>query len=166
MQRLAEERLKFWLSCSRNALLIEGARQVGKTYLVHQFIHERKVPSLEINFLLQKDYLNALKRATSIKDMVRLFSLFFSEQLIKGESVIEIDGKILPIEVKSGKDFKKHQALDKFIEEKEFKVEEGYVLSNNNIVKEGKITYLPIYMTMFIKKPKPKDVFLKKIEGL
>lgn len=447
MKRLAEERLKSWLDNSKTALLIDGARQVGKTYLIRKFIQETKISSLEINFLLQRDNLNALKRATSIQEMVRLFSLFSSEPLLKGKSivfldeiqeypeiitlvkglvdegsfryvlsgsllgltfrqvssypvgyierftlypmtfyefviankvkeenlkylqdcfekktpveptihekmmelfryylvtggmpevvdaylsnsplvkmefiqqsimdaykidftkyekqekrlkileiynnipaqlakqdtrfifsylqkglkfdryedsfnwlkdsgttipvyvvdhiqspfivsqatnvfklfyndvglftstysfkakenllnpdntlsngslyenyvaeellgnglktfyykskkigevdfVIEINGKILPIEVKSGKDFKKHQALDKFLEEKEFQVDEGYVLSNNNILKEGKITYLPIYMTMFIKEPKPKEVFLKRIEGI
>lgn len=64
--------------------------------------------------------------------------------------VIEHNGKVLPLEVKSGKDYERHSALDRVLSIEEYGIEEAYVLSNANVKRKGKITYLPIYMIMFI----------------
>lgn len=56
-----------------------------------------------------------------------------------------LKGKILPIEVKSGKDYKRHNALSNLLEEKAYALEEGFVLCEANIKKEGRTTYLPVY---------------------
>ena len=64
--------------------------------------------------------------------------------------VVERDGYSLPIEVKSGKDYKHHSALDNLLGDGNYPISEAYVLSNGNLQVEGKITYLPIYMTMFL----------------
>ena len=58
--------------------------------------------------------------------------------------IIERDDKPIPIEVKSGKDYKKHKALDHLLEKYSF--DEVYVLSANNVEIEGNILYYPIYM--------------------
>ncbi|MCR5211605.1 MAG: AAA family ATPase [Lachnospiraceae bacterium] len=58
--------------------------------------------------------------------------------------IIERDDKPIPIEVKSGKDYKKHKALDHLLEKYTF--DEVYVLSANNVEIEGNILYYPIYM--------------------
>nr|WP_302592223.1 AAA family ATPase [uncultured Marvinbryantia sp.] len=66
--------------------------------------------------------------------------------------VIELDGKVLPIEVKSGKDYKKHCALENVLADVNYQVEQAYIFSDYNVeVKEQKI-YLPVYMIMFLKK--------------
>lgn len=65
--------------------------------------------------------------------------------------VIELDGKVLPIEVKSGKDYKKHSALCNVLSNKDYDIEHGYILSNNNVSIKDRRIYLPIYMIMFIK---------------
>ena len=58
----------------------------------------------------------------------------------------------IPIEVKSGKDYTVHSALDKFISNKDYNIRKAYVLSNeqNVFIKDG-ITYIPIYYVMFFK---------------
>lgn len=58
----------------------------------------------------------------------------------------------IPIEVKSGKDYTVHIALDKFISNKDYNIRKAYVLSNeqNVFIKDG-ITYIPIYYVMFFK---------------
>ena len=58
--------------------------------------------------------------------------------------VIERDDKIIPIEVKSGKSYKKHAALNSLLEKEQ--LEEAYVLSTYNVEQEGKVIYLPLYM--------------------
>ena len=58
---------------------------------------------------------------------------------------------VLPIEVKSGKDYKNFRALPKLLEDPNYKMSIGYVFSNERIVKEDKkIRYYPIYFVMFI----------------
>ncbi len=57
----------------------------------------------------------------------------------------------VPIEVKSGKDYSIHSALNKFISNADYNVNKAYVLSNNREIKvDGKIVYIPIYFIMFI----------------
>ena len=65
--------------------------------------------------------------------------------------VIKIDDKLLPIEVKSGKNYLRHNALKNVIENKDYEIEKAYVLYNENIKRVGNIVYLPIYLMMFIK---------------
>lgn len=64
--------------------------------------------------------------------------------------VIEHDGEVLPIEVKSGKDYKKHSALAQVMQNENYNLNEAVVFSNSNVERDGKITYLPIYMLMFL----------------
>ncbi len=64
--------------------------------------------------------------------------------------VIEYNDCVCPIEVKSGKDYTKHSALDNVINNKDYNVKNAFVLSNYNVSIDGKIVYLPIYMVMFI----------------
>lgn len=58
----------------------------------------------------------------------------------------------IPIEVKSGKDYKIHSALNKFLSNKDYNIKKAYVFSNEpEIYTENNITYLPIYYVMFLK---------------
>lgn len=65
--------------------------------------------------------------------------------------VIERGGKVLPIEVKSGKYYHRHRALSNIMEDSPYQLEKALVLTNDNLVKEGGIVYAPIYMTMFLR---------------
>ena len=66
--------------------------------------------------------------------------------------VIETNGKVLPIEIKSGKDYYRHNAMDNCLGITEYGIEEGYVFCNGNVENKGKVTYFPIYMLMFLQK--------------
>ena len=58
---------------------------------------------------------------------------------------------ILPIEVKSGKDYTVHSALNKLLNDETYNINKGYVLSNEReVIVKDKIIYLPIYYVMFI----------------
>lgn len=81
--------------------------------------------------------------------------------------VIELDGEILPIEVKSGKDYKKHSALNNVMKTPSYPIREGIVFYNGNIRKEGKILYLPIYMVACLKNQVPdKLIYKPDLSGL
>ena len=66
--------------------------------------------------------------------------------------VIELKGQILPLEVKSGKDYSIHRALSNIMECEEYNLSEAIVFNNDNLKVEGKIIYAPIYMIMFLEK--------------
>lgn len=81
--------------------------------------------------------------------------LFYYDNRNNGEVDFLIDDydslSAVPIEVKSGKDYTVHSALDKFVSNDDYNVKQAYVLSNNReIVSDGKITYMPIYYVMFM----------------
>jgi predicted AAA+ superfamily ATPase len=69
--------------------------------------------------------------------------------------VIEQGGKVLPIEIKSGKDYTYHHALSNIMDYEEYNLEEALVLNNGNLSVEGRITYAPVYMVMFLEKYGP-----------
>ena len=65
--------------------------------------------------------------------------------------IVEQSGKTLPIEVKSGKVYNKHSALNNLMNTKEYGIEEAFIFTNDNVKIEGKLNYLPIYMVMFLR---------------
>ncbi len=66
--------------------------------------------------------------------------------------VMEFSGRVLPIEVKSGKDYEVHRALTNIMDCEDYHLSEAIVLGNSNLYKKGNIVYAPIYMVMFLEK--------------
>lgn len=75
--------------------------------------------------------------------------------------VIEFNGKVLPIEVKSGKDYEIHCALSNIMDCEEYNLHEAVVFNNDNLRVAGKIVYTPIYMVMFLEKDSTAPTFYK-----
>lgn len=83
------------------------------------------------------------------------FNLYYYDNRSKGEVDYLIDDydslSAIPIEVKSGKDYTVHSALNSFVKNDDYHVKKAIVLSNaREITTNGKITYLPIYDVMFL----------------
>lgn len=81
--------------------------------------------------------------------------LFYYDNKKNGEVDFIIDDYhdlcLLPIEVKSGRDYTIHSALSKMISTEDYHIQAGIVFSNNGeIYTKEKITYLPIYFVMFL----------------
>lgn len=68
--------------------------------------------------------------------------------------LVEMEGKVVPIEVKSGKAYKAHKSLDNFMKISDYHIEKAYVLSVANMEQEGSVVYLPIYMCYLLKERK------------
>lgn len=80
--------------------------------------------------------------------------LFYYDNRSKGEVDYLIDDydslSTVPIEVKSGKDYTVHSALNTFVRNEDYHVKKAYVVSNERTVTQnGKIIYIPIYYIMF-----------------
>lgn len=82
------------------------------------------------------------------------FDLFYYNNKKRGEVdfIIEDGIEIIPIEVKSGKDYKRHIALDNLLSNSEYDIKKAYTLCNGNVEVVDNRIYILIYMIMFIKK--------------
>ena len=80
------------------------------------------------------------------------FRLYYYNSKKFGELdfIIEYEGKVLPIEVKSGKAYQRHSALNNIMDISNYTIEEAFVLSNYNVEVKDNVVYYPIYMLMFI----------------
>lgn len=84
------------------------------------------------------------------------YKLFYYDNRSKGEVDYLIDDydslSAVPIEVKSGKDYTVHSALNNFVQNEDYNIKKAFVVSNERTVTtKGKITYIPIYYIMFFK---------------
>lgn len=82
------------------------------------------------------------------------YELYYYDNKKNGEVDFLIDDadnlSNIPLEVKSGKDYTVHSALDKFLSISEYNIKRAYVLSNEQrVYTEDGITYIPIYYVMF-----------------
>lgn len=97
------------------------------------------------------------------------FDVYFCKKKNIGELdfVIEMDGKIVPIEVKSGKAYKVHKALDNYRNVSDYHMEKAYVFSVGNIEMDGNVIYLPIYMCYLLKEQQLEKMIVNlDIDGL
>ena len=98
------------------------------------------------------------------------WSLYYFQSKKQGELdfLLERDAEIIPLEVKSGKDYDRHVALNNVMKNAEYGIREAIVLCNENLKTRGNITYAPIYMLMFIEKFKDEGpkIFKPDLSGL
>ena len=94
------------------------------------------------------------------------YALYYYNSKKYGELdfLIEDNGQLTAIEVKSGKNYRKHNALDKCMECEDFHIQRAIVLCHDNVQVEDDVTYMPIYMTMFMKKHQNKEPLVYKLD--
>ena len=91
LRRKVETEINRWITESNKALLINGARQVGKTYTIRQCLQEAMVDYVEINLLDNQDALKAMEVSMSVEDLVINLSAATGHNFIKGETIVFID---------------------------------------------------------------------------
>lgn len=125
----------------------------------------------DVGLLTMLLYKNSIRPVISDEDSVNLGSvyesvvaqelkahghkLFYYDNKQRGEVDFLIDDysstTILPIEVKSGKDYTRHSALNNLLKVRDYDIVSGLVLSNSREIKTvGNVSYMPVYYVMFI----------------
>lgn len=125
----------------------------------------------DVGLLTMLLYKNSIRPVISDEDSVNLGSvyesvvaqelkahghkLFYYDNKQRGEVDFLIDDysstTILPIEVKSGKDYTRHSALNNLLKVRDYDIASGLVLSNSREIKTvGNVSYMPVYYVMFI----------------
>lgn len=125
----------------------------------------------DVGLLTMLLYKNSIRPVISDEDSVNLGSvyesvvaqelkahghkLFYYDNKQRGEVDFLIDDysstTILPIEVKSGKDYTRHSALNNLLKVRDYDITSGLILSNSREIKTvGNVSYMPVYYVMFI----------------
>lgn len=82
------------------------------------------------------------------------FNLYYYDNKNNGEVDFLIDDadnlSVIPLEIKSGKDYTVHSALTKFLKVETYNIHQAFVLSNEQkVYQKSGVTYIPIYYIMF-----------------
>lgn len=90
------------------------------------------------------------------------FDLYYFNSKKQGELdfVTEYRGEVLPIEVKSGKDYTRHLALDNVLKNERYGIRRAIVFSNENIRLDGKVLYCPIYLAGMLEKEEERGEYI------
>ena len=98
------------------------------------------------------------------------FPLFYHHSKKRGELdfLIEDGSSAIPLEIKSGKGYKRHSALNNVMGTKEYGIGRGYVAHNGNLEIDGPVVNIPMYMVMCIRKDSDKvpGVVKPNLDGL
>lgn len=92
LRRKALEEFAAWRDEHGNrALLVTGARQVGKTYLVREFLHAEYENVIEFDLVEQGDVRDAFDAARNVDELFMAISAFAGQRLVPGKTVIFVD---------------------------------------------------------------------------
>ena len=96
-------------------------------------------------------------------------NLYYFNSKKQGELdfVLEMSGEVIPLEIKSGKDYKRHSALDNVLSTLQYEIKEAYIFSESNLEVKEKRIYMPIYMIMFLEEEEIENTIYKiDVSGL
>ena len=120
LKRKAMKQLETWLETkTKQTLLVTGARQVGKTYLIRKFAKKHWQNVMEINFFENTEAREAIETANNSSELFMRITAFANAALVSGKTVIFLD------EIQECKEV---VTFIKFLKEKE---EYDYILSGS-----------------------------------
>ena len=91
LRRKIEEDIVAWLKKGDKALLIDGARQVGKTYIIRSVLQSEGCEFVEFNLLKSPQLCTLLAKSETVDDMMTNLSLFTDKAFVKGKTVVFFD---------------------------------------------------------------------------
>lgn len=98
------------------------------------------------------------------------YRLFYYNNKKRGELdfLFEEESRVIPLEIKSGKGYKRHSALANIFDVKDYGLKEAYVVHNGNLEVKNNIIYIPEYMMMCVVRKNGKELGIVKpvLDGL
>lgn len=87
LKRRYEKDINEWIEKSTSALLVTGARQIGKTYLIRECLKTKEVDYVEFNFIEPPGIISLFSSSKSAKDLLFRLSLAAGKPLIPYKTV-------------------------------------------------------------------------------
>ena len=92
MKRLLLENLVKWKkSLTKKPLILKGARQVGKTYLIRKFANEYYEDLIEINFERDHEFQELFKQTKTAHDLLQYFELTYMDIQFDNDTLLFLD---------------------------------------------------------------------------
>lgn len=91
MYRKHSQTIKEWIDNSSKALLVTGARQIGKTWLIRDEIEKSKYAKFEINFIDQPDMVTYLNAQMSAEEFLIKLRMIMPEDCKEHETIVFFD---------------------------------------------------------------------------
>jgi uncharacterized protein len=91
LKRKIDDYLLNWYQFRKTALLITGARQIGKTYSIDNFINKNFKHTIRINFANRLDLIESFSKIKVPEDLLVRLSLVDGDNLIENETIIFLD---------------------------------------------------------------------------
>ena len=91
LRRKVTDRLLSWKNDSDKALLVTGARQIGKSYAIRAFGKDNYASYFEVNLLLDAEARDVLVGAKNSVDFINRVALLADTPLVEGDTLIFVD---------------------------------------------------------------------------
>ena len=91
LDRKAEKEITAWMRTSKTALLVSGARQVGKTWSIRRCLERERCHFLELNLIREPELIPVLAQSSSVDDLIINLSAAKNFSFRKGETILFID---------------------------------------------------------------------------
>ena len=91
LKRKIEEKLDFWFKNRKQALLVTGARQIGKSYSIEHFIKKHFDSVIEIDFSKRTDLIDAFALLNNSNDLLLRLSLVAGDKMVPNKTVVFLD---------------------------------------------------------------------------
>lgn len=91
LKRKIEEKLQFWFEHRNQAMLISGARQIGKTFAIKHFIESHFESAVEIDFAKRPDLIDSFALLENSEALPLRLSLIAGEKMIPNKTIVFLD---------------------------------------------------------------------------
>ena len=89
--RKAEKVIKNWIEQENKALLVTGARQIGKTFLIRECLKESQFPYVEFNFIEQPELIPLFETASNTQELLLRMSVVSGQTFEMGKTIFFFD---------------------------------------------------------------------------
>ena len=90
-RKIIKDLIKWKESKNRKPLIIHGARQVGKTYIIKKFGKENYDNLIYVNFETNQEFSSQISDTIDAKYIINKLELFYGEKIVPGKTLIFFD---------------------------------------------------------------------------
>ena len=92
LQRKITKKIEeFYKGNPKKALMITGARQVGKSYIIEKFAKANYKSVIKMDFIENPDYITLFENAQGADEILLRLSALFGDRMLPGKTIIFFD---------------------------------------------------------------------------
>lgn len=91
LKRDVEKEINEWILNDKRALLIDGARQVGKTFIIRQCLEESSYTFIEYNLINDEKVVDIIKNSNNTDDLILKLSLNTDKKVVPNKTIFFFD---------------------------------------------------------------------------